>query len=524
MNCGSQLDCYSEEFASSGFMTGSSADQRAYRSRLAAEEKAFTNRTTVHSLPPIFDYWSDKYVRPKLRAVGFAGSVEVFTDSMKQQCERLKGHSARFLSIGSGNCDKEIEFALSLREAGHSQFIIDCLDLNESMLDRGRSAAAENGLSENMNPVQADLNDWRPLHEYDGVIASHVLHHVVNLEGLFLGIKRSLRLGGCFAIADVVGRNGHMRWPEALPIVQEFWRKLPPSYRYNHQLRRYEEVFEDRDCSAIGFEGIRSQDILPLLTENFYFQRFVAFGNVVFPFIDRSFGPNFDASAKWDREFIDAVHQRDEEDMIQGRIKPTQIFAVVGTTAGELPIFQAPFSPAFCVRRPESVTEELHSSNREILGKASQAHALGQGESTTIRPYEWHTWPHKAEHELEIACERLGEAEMALKKLEGELDQRGQWALQLEESFNERTKWALQLENELDERTTRAQQLRDELQERTTWALQMEKELQDRTAWALQMDKELQAWRSSRQRRSIIGWVLAVLRAFRNGNNPGNLP
>ena len=55
----------------------------------------------------------------------------------------------------------------------------------------------------------ADFNQWRPSHEYDGVIASHVLHHVLNLEGLFAGIKESLRTGGCFAIADMIGRNGH---------------------------------------------------------------------------------------------------------------------------------------------------------------------------------------------------------------------------------------------------------------------------------------------------------------------------
>ena len=483
-------------------MTGPSADQRAYRSRLAAEEKAFKNCTTVHGLPPIFHYWSDKYVRPKLRAVGFAGSSEVFTDSMRRQCERRAGHSTQFLSIGSGNCDKEIEFALALRAAGHSQFVIDCLDLNESMLERGRTAAAKHGLSENINTVPADFNEWRPLHEYDGVIAIHVLHHVVNLEGLFLGIKQSLRPGGCFAIADVVGRNGHMRWPEALPIVQEFWRKLPFSYRYNHQLQRHEELFEDWDCSAVGFEGIRSQDILPLLVENFHFQRFVAFGNVVLPFIDRAFGQNFDASAQWDRDFIDAVHQRDEEEMFQGRIKPTQIFAVAGTTAGELPIFQEPFSPAFSVRRP------------------SQAQDLGPQESATISPYEWDTWPHKVQHEFEIASRRLRGAEKAIKQLEGELEKRSQWALQLEKEFNERTVWALQLEKELDERTTWAQQLREELHARTTWALDIEKELQDRTAWALQMEEELQAQRSNRQRPSVVGRVLALLRAFRNGNIP----
>jgi hypothetical protein len=51
------------------------------------------------------------------------------------------------------------------------------------------------------------------------------------------------------------------------------------------------------------FEGIRSQDILPLLLEYFHFEVFIPYGNVIDPFIDRTFGPNFDSSREWDRDF-----------------------------------------------------------------------------------------------------------------------------------------------------------------------------------------------------------------------------
>jgi SAM-dependent methyltransferase len=324
--------------------------EMTYQMRLADEERIFRNCAAVHSLPPIFHYWSNKYVRPKLEAVGFRGLMEVFSDSLERQCQRRQGHPTRFLSIGAGNCDMEIKFALALRTAGYSQFVVDCLDLNEDMLERGVSAASDQGVAEHLNPMAADFNEWHPSQEYDGVIAIHVLHHVLNLEGLLAGIKRSLRAGGCFAIADIIGRNGHLRWPEAMLLVREYWRQLPPSYRFNHQLRRYEEVLEDWDCSALGFEGIRSQDILPLLIENFHFQRFVAFGNVIEPFVDRRFGPNFDASAHWDRAFIDEVHRRDEQEMIRGNIKPTQIVAVLGTSGDQAPLIQEPFSPAIVPR------------------------------------------------------------------------------------------------------------------------------------------------------------------------------
>ena len=59
--------------------------------------------------------------------------------------------------------------------------------------------------------------------------------------------------------------------------------KLPASYRFNQQLQRYEEIYLNYDCSVDGFEGIRSQDILPLLLQNFHFDVFVAFANVIDP-------------------------------------------------------------------------------------------------------------------------------------------------------------------------------------------------------------------------------------------------
>ena len=112
-------------------------------------------------------------------------------------------------------------------------------------------------------------------------------------------------------------------------IVREYWRELPSAYRWNVQLRRHEELLKDWDCSMSGFEGIRAQDILPLLLARFDFEFFIGYGNLVDPFIDRSFGPHFDAAAEWDRAFIDRVHARDEAEILAGRITPTHMMAVM---------------------------------------------------------------------------------------------------------------------------------------------------------------------------------------------------
>lgn len=324
----------------------------SYSARLIREQEIYHDCVNVHELPAIFGYWADRYLRPKLEPFGFSSPNGMFAKYLADQCGRSSSPN-RFVSIGSGNCDMEVDLARSLTAANLRNFKIECVDLNQAMLDRGNQLARDAGLGEHLEFIRADFNEWRPQSKYDGVIACQSLHHVLNLESLFRQIHASLKDDGLFLTSDMIGRNGHARWPEALEIVHEFWRELPAQYRYNHQLKRYEETYDNWDCSSESFEGIRAQDILPLLIQSFEFQLFVAFSNIIMPFVDRAFGHNFNANAEWDRAFIDRVHARDEQEMLAGRIKPTQMIAVMSKyKAGPLR-YHAPFTPEFCVRVPD---------------------------------------------------------------------------------------------------------------------------------------------------------------------------
>jgi SAM-dependent methyltransferase len=345
-----------------------STAQQNYDARILKEIDIFSGQTDVHDLPEIFHYWSNRYVRPKLEPFGFSSPQGMFKLYLQRQCEREPGGRGphgllRFISIGAGNCDLEIELARHLKSQGHTRFVIDCLDLNGAMLKRGREEATQKGVEDQIGFVQGDFNEWEPAQEYDAVLASHALHHVVNLEGLFQQVKKALAPHGQFIVSDMIGRNGHQRWPEALEIVQELWQELPEAYRYNRMLRRQEDTFLDWDCSQQSFEGIRSQDILPLLLNHFHFELFVPYGNVIDPFVDRAFGHHFDASAAWDRAFIDRVHQRDEEAMLAGRIKPVHMEAVLRKDFSESILCERPFTPEFSVRWPDThlIVQELQN-------------------------------------------------------------------------------------------------------------------------------------------------------------------
>ncbi len=327
------------------------APDAGYQIRLAQEIKAFESCKNVHELPEIFHYWSNTYLVPKFEPFGFRNAIEFVCLYITRVCRAFPAESCRLVSIGSGNCDLEIQIVERVVASGTRNFTLECIDVNRDMLRRGRSLAEEKGLADQMSFTCVDLNTWRPQSQCHIVIAIQCLHHFVGLESLFETIRRALHPRGFFLVDDMIGRNGHMRWPEALTLVNDIWNDLPDKYKYNHQLKRLDLEFDNWDCSVEGFEGIRSQDILPLLIAHFHFDFFIAFGNVIDVFIDRSFGHNYDAASAHDRAIIDRIHAIDDDAIERGIVTPTHMLAAMSTdSTGPTTIYKH-LTPEFCVRQ-----------------------------------------------------------------------------------------------------------------------------------------------------------------------------
>lgn len=327
--------------------------QTEYERRKAREIEHFSDQVNVHELPEIFHYWSNKYLLPMFQPFGFNSPDDFFLVYLRRIAEARQSEPLRFVSLGAGNGDMEVTLAGRLRELGIENFVLECGDINETMLERGREMARGAGVSDLMRFEIADFNQWRPRKPYDAVIANQCLHHVVELEDLFKSIRRNLRPDGYFLTSDMIGRNGHMRWPEALEMVNHFWKELPERYKYNQQLKRLETEYQNHDCSTESFEGIRAQDILPLLNDHFHFELFVGFANVIDLFVDRSFGHNFDADSEEDRAFIDRVHAEDVVALENGVVKPTHMIAAMTTTDTGKSAFWSNLSPEFSIREPD---------------------------------------------------------------------------------------------------------------------------------------------------------------------------
>lgn len=325
----------------------------AYDQKLRQQQEQYASGADIHALPHIFDYWSHRYVLPQIQAAFGANSItEIYA---KPLAALSRSHSqARFYSIGSGSCEEEIRIADLLLTQGCTGFQIIGLEVADNLIDEAHTAIRRAKLDGVVSTEFFDVNRdtiTGPVHAW---LAHHSLHHILELERLFDLVDRTLSDDGHFVTCDMIGRNGHMRWPETLRLVEEVWATLPEVKKFHWQFKETQHAFVNWDCTTGGeWEGIRAQDILPLLIERFSFAAFAATGGFIDPFVERGIGPNFDPENPADREFIEEIAQRNDTLLDAGTIKPTMIFADMvkkGTPVTTKIVGNR--SPEFCVRYP----------------------------------------------------------------------------------------------------------------------------------------------------------------------------
>ncbi|MCA0297425.1 MAG: class I SAM-dependent methyltransferase [Proteobacteria bacterium] len=304
-----------------------------YAFRINAEitnfEQALANGGVTHSIPSMFTWWASTYLSPRLVNVfGCADIPEIFASEIARRAAELGGEVV-VLSLGSGDC----EFERSVHELLPSEVRArwTCTDLNPVVTQHAGRVLRKHGHGDAFSFQTLDLNLEFVQGKYDVVMINHALHHFLNLEFIFEGIRRCLKPGGRILVSDMVGRNGHMRWPEALGVVQSLWASLPDEYRFNNHAKCIEGLaFNNYDCTSNGdFEGVRAQDILPLLLRSFNFEKFVGFGNIPDVFLDRAYGPNFTPARDFDLRFIRLCEDLNNHLIDGGYIKPTMMIGVL---------------------------------------------------------------------------------------------------------------------------------------------------------------------------------------------------
>lgn len=299
-----------------------------YDERLARERETFADQVDLHQdLPPSAHRWSSRHVQPQLAALGIASVSELITSQIRERAEQRTGDVV-VLSLGSGNGDQELGWLRTLAEVGVDNVRMRLLELNPAMQERAAVAAEELGFAGRVECLTADFNTWCADSEHDVVVGFQALHHVLDLDHLYRQIRASLDPAGVLVVHDMIGRNGHRRWPEALEVIERLWSTLPPELRRNAISGEIDEHYGDLDCAVDGFEGIRAQDVLPVLLNYLHPSVFFSFGNVIDPFIDRVYGHNLDLGDERHRAFIDHVGTLDDSLIDLGIITPTHLTAL----------------------------------------------------------------------------------------------------------------------------------------------------------------------------------------------------
>lgn len=300
-----------------------------YQERVAREHRTFAvQEGDLHeNLPESAHYWAKRYVVPKLADLGAPGIEELITGEIAVRARR-HDREVVVLSFGSGNGDQELGWLRKLAEAGVHNVRMRLLEFNPAMQERAAAAAAEAGFADRVELVEADFNTWRADREHDVFIGFQALHHVLDLEHLFDQIRDGLTADGALVVHDMIGRNGHRRWPEALEVIERIWATMPPEFRRNSVTGQVDEHYDDLDCAVDGFEGIRAQDLLPVLLEYLHPGLFFAYGSVIDPFVERIYGHNLDLATERDQAFIDRVGRLDDSLIDLGVVTPTRLTAV----------------------------------------------------------------------------------------------------------------------------------------------------------------------------------------------------
>lgn len=322
-----------------------------YDKKIQEQIRQYSNNALRFFPPPAHHFWMQTYLRPKLRAVFGTDLVQTFyANTVLERAAPIE-----VLSVGSGDGELEVAIAKTLKAAGCDAFTIHITELSPIRQDRTIARVEKAGLGEHFEFHIVDFNKAFIEGAFDLIFAHHVLHHIVELEFLFDNIAKALKPGGTFATIDMIGRNGHMRWPEALHYMDMAWAFIPDHWKYNFQLRSYHENYLNWDCSKSGFEGIRAQDIQPLLVERFDFEGFVAGGGFMDVLFDRGYGQSIDIENPREKALVEFLSEMNEMLLETGRIKPTMIFAHMrrqGDGSGA-PRVHGVMTPEFAIRPPE---------------------------------------------------------------------------------------------------------------------------------------------------------------------------
>jgi SAM-dependent methyltransferase len=211
----------------------------------------------------------------------------------------------RVLSLCAGAARFEAQFAAAAGAGARWTL----LDLSEGLL---REAARN--FPEGITPtlVAADLNEVADFGErFDVVMCVSGLHHIVELERVVDFVHDVLVDDGEFwSIGEAVGRSGNRLFAGDYRVANAFFRGLPARLRRNRLGGEPDENLPNVDYSDATFEGIRSDEIEPLLAHRLEAVQVYRRNCFLWRLVDLAYADNYDLAnaddIAWIHRAVDA--------------------------------------------------------------------------------------------------------------------------------------------------------------------------------------------------------------------------
>lgn len=210
-----------------------------------------------------------------------------------------KGGVVKVLSLCSGAARIEASYAAQVG----LNVEWSLLDINADLLGL---ASKQFPPEIKLDLIEANANELEHSGEkWDVILCVSALHHIVELEKLIKFCHDSLTENGEFwSIGEYVGRNGNRLWPDARAEATKLFRQLPEQYRLNRHANQLDSELPDNDFSVGCFEGIRSEDIEPVLDRWFHPADVYRRNCFLWRLINLAYSDNFDLEKVDDRGWI----------------------------------------------------------------------------------------------------------------------------------------------------------------------------------------------------------------------------
>jgi len=128
-----------------------------------------------------------------------------------------------------------------------------------------------------------------------------------------------------------VGYEGARLWPESYDAANKIFRSLPERLRINH-VRYGKAAVDDNlpnpDCSLNTFEGIRSTEILPVLSTRFKAVQIDRWSTIIWRILGPAYVPNYNIESEKDRSIVEKIVAKDIEYFLSGKLKPVGMNAI----------------------------------------------------------------------------------------------------------------------------------------------------------------------------------------------------